>query len=94
MAQLADRFARCSRQQELGSPDGAEKANCCLRRFSHTLYEGAYILGASFHGPGSTPTGVAELKAWAKDVPALCEYRSLTAVAARWEALPKPETGV
>ena len=54
--------------RELGSPDSAKKPTVVCVGF-HTLYEGAHIPGASFHGPGSTPTGVAELKAWAKDVP-------------------------
>ena len=54
--------------KELGSPDSAKKPTVVCVGF-HTLYEGAHIPGASFHGPGSTPTGVAELKAWAKDVP-------------------------
>lgn len=35
----------------------------------HTLFEGAHIRGASFHGPGSTPQGLADLKEWAKPLP-------------------------
>jgi thiosulfate/3-mercaptopyruvate sulfurtransferase len=35
----------------------------------HTLYEGAHIRGASFHGAASTPQGLADLKQWAKPLP-------------------------
>lgn len=35
----------------------------------HTLYEGAHIRGASFHGAASTPQGLADLKQWAKRLP-------------------------
>ena len=35
----------------------------------HFLYEGGHIPGASFHGPASTPQGLADLKKWASAVP-------------------------
>jgi hypothetical protein len=35
----------------------------------HTLYNGAHIAGASFHGPASTPQGLDDLKNWAKPLP-------------------------
>jgi hypothetical protein len=35
----------------------------------HTLFEGAHIRGASFHGPASTAQGLTDLKAWAKSLP-------------------------
>lgn len=34
-----------------------------------TLYEGAHVPGAVFHGTASTPQGSAELKAFAQDLP-------------------------
>lgn len=54
--------------KELRSADNAKKPSVVCVGF-HTLYEGAHISGASFHGAGSTRQGVAELKTWAKDVP-------------------------
>ena len=35
----------------------------------HTLYEGAHIPGASFHGAASTAKGLDDLKQWAKPLP-------------------------
>ena len=35
----------------------------------HTLYEGAHIPGAVFHGPAMTEQGLADLKKWAQDLP-------------------------
>ena len=35
----------------------------------HTLYNGAHIAGAPFHGPASTPQGLDDLKNWAKPLP-------------------------
>ena len=35
----------------------------------HTLYDGAHIRGASFHGPASTSQGLDDLKQWAKGLP-------------------------
>lgn len=35
----------------------------------HTLYDGAHIAGASFHGSASTPQGLDDLKNWAKPLP-------------------------
>lgn len=34
-----------------------------------TLYEGAHVPGASFHGPAMNATGLADLKKWAKPLP-------------------------
>ena len=34
-----------------------------------TLYEGAHVPGAVFHGPASQPEGLADLKRWAEGVP-------------------------
>jgi hypothetical protein len=54
--------------KELGSADKQKKPTVVCAGF-HTLYQGAHIPGALFHGPGSTPQGIAELKIWAKDLP-------------------------
>ena len=35
----------------------------------HTLYEGAHVPDASFHGPASTPQGLDDLKKWAQPLP-------------------------
>ncbi len=35
----------------------------------HTLYAGAHLPGSSFHGPASTPAGMADLKKWAQPLP-------------------------
>ncbi|MGH9698106.1 MAG: rhodanese-like domain-containing protein [Candidatus Acidiferrales bacterium] len=35
----------------------------------HTLYEGAHVSGAIFHGPASTPAGLDDLKLWARSEP-------------------------
>jgi thiosulfate/3-mercaptopyruvate sulfurtransferase len=35
----------------------------------HSLYHGAHIPGASYHGPGSTPEGLADLKKFAQSLP-------------------------
>lgn len=35
----------------------------------HTLFEGAHVRGASFHGPASTAQGLTDLKEWAKPLP-------------------------
>ena len=35
----------------------------------HTLYEGAHIPGASFHGPAWNADGLADLKKWAQSLP-------------------------
>jgi thiosulfate/3-mercaptopyruvate sulfurtransferase len=34
-----------------------------------TLYEGAHVPGAVFHGPASQPEGLADLKKWAEGIP-------------------------
>jgi thiosulfate/3-mercaptopyruvate sulfurtransferase len=35
----------------------------------HVLYEGGHIPGALFHGPGSSPQGIDDLKKWAQPLP-------------------------
>jgi thiosulfate/3-mercaptopyruvate sulfurtransferase len=35
----------------------------------HSLYHGAHILAATYHGPGSTPEGLADLKKFAQSLP-------------------------
>jgi thiosulfate/3-mercaptopyruvate sulfurtransferase len=35
----------------------------------HTLYDGAHVPGASFHGPASASRGLADLKNWAQPLP-------------------------
>jgi thiosulfate/3-mercaptopyruvate sulfurtransferase len=35
----------------------------------HALYLGGHLPGALYHGPGSTPEGIADLKKWAQPVP-------------------------
>lgn len=35
----------------------------------HFLFEGGHIPGAVYHGPGSSPQGLADLKKWAQHVP-------------------------
>jgi thiosulfate/3-mercaptopyruvate sulfurtransferase len=54
--------------KELSSTDGAKKPTVVCVGF-HSLYEGAHIPTASFHGAGSTPQGIADLKTWAQDIP-------------------------
>ena len=39
---------------------------CVAPRF---LYDGAHILGALFHGPGSTTDGIKDLRHWAQGTP-------------------------
>jgi thiosulfate/3-mercaptopyruvate sulfurtransferase len=34
-----------------------------------TLYDGAHVPGAVFHGPASEPEGLADLKKWAEGIP-------------------------
>jgi thiosulfate/3-mercaptopyruvate sulfurtransferase len=35
----------------------------------HVLYEGGHVPGALFHGPGSSPQGIDDLKKWAQPLP-------------------------
>ncbi len=57
--------------KELADSKAANQANqpkiVCVG--FHTLYNGAHIAGASFHGPASTPQGLNDLKNWAKPLP-------------------------
>ncbi|MGA3293233.1 MAG: rhodanese-like domain-containing protein [Candidatus Acidiferrales bacterium] len=53
--------------KELGDTKGAEKPTVvCVA--PHVLYLGGHIPGALYHGPGSTPQGIDDLKKWAQPV--------------------------
>lgn len=52
--------------KELGSSAGKPTVVCVGFR---PLYIGAHIPGALFHGSGSTPQGITDLKTWAQDIP-------------------------
>jgi thiosulfate/3-mercaptopyruvate sulfurtransferase len=58
--------------KELANEDGASRGEgkptvvCVAPR---VLYEGGHIPGALFHGAGSTPQGIDDLKKWAQGVP-------------------------
>jgi thiosulfate/3-mercaptopyruvate sulfurtransferase len=54
--------------KELNAPGPSKKPMIVCVGF-RPLYQGAHIPGASFHGAGSTPQGIADLKTWAQDVP-------------------------
>lgn len=53
--------------KELAKPAAARPAVVCVG--FPFLYRNGHIQGASLHGPTRTPEGVADLKAWAKDLP-------------------------
>jgi thiosulfate/3-mercaptopyruvate sulfurtransferase len=53
---------------ELSSKEQAKKPIVVCVGF-RPLYQGAHIPGASFHGAGSTPKGIDDLKDWARAVP-------------------------
>ena len=54
--------------KELGYAKGAGKPTVvCVA--PHVLYEGGHIVGALFHGPGSTAQGIDDLKKWAQSEP-------------------------
>lgn len=53
---------------ELSTKEPAKKPRVVCVGF-RPLYQGAHIPGASFHGAGSTPKGLADLKDWAQTVP-------------------------
>ena len=55
-------------EKELGDPDPAKRPTVACVAFKF-LYDGGHVPGASFHGPGSTPEGLADLKAWAASLP-------------------------
>lgn len=54
--------------KELASGAAAKRPTvvCVAPRF---LFEGGHIPGAVYHGPGSSPQALADLKKWAQDVP-------------------------
>ena len=54
--------------KELGSSDRAKRPTVVCVGF-RTLYEGAHIPGAFFHGAASTPQGITDLKRWAESMP-------------------------
>jgi thiosulfate/3-mercaptopyruvate sulfurtransferase len=54
--------------KELTAKDQTKRPTVICVGF-RTLYDGAHVPGAVFHGAASTPQGIAELKAWAHDVP-------------------------
>jgi thiosulfate/3-mercaptopyruvate sulfurtransferase len=53
--------------KELAGP-AAERPKVICVGF-RTLYEGAHVPGASFHGPAMKPEGLADLKKWAAPLP-------------------------
>jgi hypothetical protein len=54
--------------KELSDAKGAGKPTVvCVA--PHVLYEGGHIIGALYHGAGSTPQGIDDLKKWAQPVP-------------------------
>ena len=53
--------------KELGDARAADKPTVvCVA--PHVLYLGGHITGALYHGPGSTPQGIEDLKKWAQPV--------------------------
>jgi hypothetical protein len=54
--------------KELSGTENLKKPTVVCVGF-HPLYAGAHIPGASFHGAGSTPQGIADLKTWAQNIP-------------------------
>jgi thiosulfate/3-mercaptopyruvate sulfurtransferase len=53
--------------KELSDAKAADKPTVvCVA--PHALYLGGHISGALYHGPGSTPQGIADLKKWAQPV--------------------------
>ena len=54
--------------RELAAPNSPDKPVVVCAGF-HPLYHGAHIPGASYHGPASTPEGLADLKNWAAALP-------------------------
>ncbi len=54
--------------KELADATAADKPTViCVA--PHVLYEGGHIPGALFHGPGSSPQGIDDLKKWAQPLP-------------------------
>jgi thiosulfate/3-mercaptopyruvate sulfurtransferase len=63
----AQTIERSALLKELSAPAVARPIVVCVG--FHTLYEGAHIPGASFHGPASASAGLADLKKWAEPLP-------------------------
>lgn len=53
--------------KELAGPAANRPTVVCVA--PHFLFEGGHIPGAIYHGPGSSPQGLADLKKWAQHVP-------------------------
>jgi thiosulfate/3-mercaptopyruvate sulfurtransferase len=53
--------------KELGSPASRPRFIACVG--FRTLYEGAHVPGASFHGPAANSKGLQDLKSWAQPLP-------------------------
>ena len=53
--------------KEIANTKGANKPVIVCSGF-RVLYEGAHVPGAVFHGPASTPQGLADLKKWAQGI--------------------------
>lgn len=54
--------------KEMAAKDSSAKPVVVCVGF-HSLYHGAHVPGASYHGPASTPEGLAELKKFAQTLP-------------------------
>ncbi len=54
--------------KELSDPNPAKRPIVACVGFKF-LYDGGHVPGASYHGPGSKPEGLADLKAWARSLP-------------------------
>jgi thiosulfate/3-mercaptopyruvate sulfurtransferase len=52
--------------KELGSPPSGRPIVVCVG--FHTLYQGAHVPGAVFHGAAMSEQGLNDLKKWAKDL--------------------------
>ena len=55
-------------EKELSDPDPARRPIVACVGFKF-LYDGGHVPGASYHGPGSKPEGLADLKTWAQSLP-------------------------
>jgi hypothetical protein len=54
--------------RELAASKSANKSTVVCVGF-HTLFQGAHIPGASFHGPGNSAQGLDDLRKWAQPLP-------------------------
>ena len=55
-------------EKESNNPDPAKRPIVACVGFKF-LYDGGHVPGASYHGPGSKPEGLADLKTWAQSLP-------------------------